>query len=72
MEARLTRDNFWNTNLSDIESTFLLNNSKITEYPTYLNDVVPEQGSVLLNKVINTDKILKQPTFFQSIYLFFK
>lgn len=67
MTVQLNRDNFWDTNLSDIESIFLPKGSKITDYDTYLDGAVPEQGSVLLNKVINSDRFIKTPTFIQKI-----
>jgi hypothetical protein len=41
--------------------------SKITDYVTYLDGTVPEQGSVLLNKVINTNNFVKEPTFLQKL-----
>jgi hypothetical protein len=44
-------DHFWNSDLSEIEAEFLGNDKKITDFSTYLNDVVPHQGSVLLGNV---------------------
>jgi hypothetical protein len=73
MSVQLTKDSFWETDLSDIEATFLLKGSKITDCKIYLDEIDPEQGSVLLDKVVHIDKIIKKPTFFQNIlYSFFK
>lgn len=68
----LTKDNFWNTDLSDIESVFLPKNKKVTDLDIHMNDSVPSQGSVLLNKVVNNDKLIKPVTFIQKInYILF-
>ncbi|MDX9902349.1 MAG: hypothetical protein RBT22_12755 [Aliarcobacter sp.] len=68
----LTKDNFWNTDLSDIESVFLPKNKKITDLEISMNDSVPSQGSVLLNKVVNNDKLIKPVTFIEKInYILF-
>ncbi|SFL15134.1 hypothetical protein SAMN05216302_103532 [Nitrosomonas aestuarii] len=48
---KLINDDFWNSDLSEIEAEFLDKGEKITDYPTYLNNVVPYQGSVLLDSV---------------------
>jgi hypothetical protein len=72
MQARLTQNNYWDTDLSVIEATFVKKGSKITDLSVYLNNTVPEQGSVLLDKVINTDNILKNPTFLQKLQFFLK
>ncbi len=72
MKTTLTKDNFWDTDLSDIESVFLQKNKKITDLDTYMNDSVPSQGSVLLHKVVNSDKLIEPVTFLQKInYILF-
>lgn len=64
----INKDSFWNTDLSIVEAAFLPRGKKITDLTTHLDSRVPVQGSVLLNKTINIDKIVKKPTFFQKIY----
>ena len=44
-------DPFWSSSLADIESSFLRCNESVTDMPTHLDDVVPHQGSVLLDSV---------------------
>lgn len=66
--ATINEDNFWSTNLEDIESTFLPKNSKITDLPTTLEESVPAQGSVLLHKVVNIDHIIKKPNFIKRMF----
>lgn len=44
-------DHFWNSDLSEIEAEFLGRDKKITDFSIYLNDVVPHQGSVLLDNI---------------------
>ena len=71
MTTHLTQNNFWDTDLSDLESTFLPNGKKITDLPVGLNNAVPPQGSVLLNKVVNIDNIVTKVTLFQKLKYFF-
>ena len=47
------KDTFWESDLIDIEKTFLKKGQEITDLPTILDDRVPPQGSVLLDRVIN-------------------
>lgn len=43
----ITKNNFWDTDLKDIESTFLKKGTSVTDLPIYLNDAVPPQGVIL-------------------------
>lgn len=70
MKTKLTKYNFWDTDLSDIESIFLPKNKKITDLNISMNDNVPSQGSVLLNKVVNNDRLIKPVNFIQKINYF--
>lgn len=51
---------FWESDLSEIEKSFL-NDRKITELPTTLDDRVPNQGSMLLDRVVNIDHVISKP-----------
>ena len=64
MTEHLTKNNFWDTDLSDIESTFLPSGQKVTDLPI--------QGSILLNKVVNADKIIPKVTFVYRMRHYFK
>jgi len=56
----ITKDNFWNTDLEDIESSFLKKGKKITDLEVHIDDKVPIQGdNVLLDKTINIDEVIK-------------
>lgn len=46
---------FWNTDLKDIEATFL-NGKVITQLPAYHSAAVPGQGSVLLEAAIDIER----------------
>lgn len=71
--TKITQNNFWDTDLSDIELSFLPKGKTITDLDAYLSDTVAEQGSVLLNKVVDTNKIVAPVSFFQKLnHLFFK
>ena len=59
--------NFWNTDLTEIESSFLPKGVKITDLPTTLDKLVPHQGSVLLDRVINIDSVISEPNFLAII-----
>ncbi|SFV69843.1 hypothetical protein MNB_SUP05-5-1140 [hydrothermal vent metagenome] len=52
-------DSFWNTDLEDIEKTFLASGQKITDLPTTLDNRVPPQGSSLLDRIANLDTYSK-------------
>lgn len=69
---QLTKENFWDTDLSDIESIFLKKNTKITDLNVYTDNRVPLQGSVLLNNTVNIDKVIKPLTFLQKIKFYLK
>ncbi len=72
MTTHLTKSNFWDTDLSEVESAFLPIGTKVTDLPTSLNNAVPPQGSVLLNKIVNIDKVVLEVTLFQKIKHFFR
>ena len=69
-ELTITKNNFWNTDLKDIEASFLPKNTKITDLPTILDDRVPPQGSVLLRNVANSDNEIPRVTISQKIKSF--
>lgn len=64
--------NFWDTDLEELESVFLPNGNKVTDLPTTLDKRVPSQGSVLLDKVINIDNFVKQPSVFNRLLFLFR
>lgn len=70
-ESTITKNNFWNTDLEDIEAVFLPKGKKITDLPTVLDNRVPAQGSVLLGKVSNSDNEIPRVTIFQKLKYFF-
>jgi len=70
-ESTITKNNFWNTDLEDIEALFLPKGKKITDLPTVLDNRVPAQGSVLLGKVSNSDNEISRITIFQKLKYFF-
>ena len=47
------KDKFWESDLIDIEKTFLKKGQEITDLPSILDDRVPSQSGTLLNRVIN-------------------
>jgi hypothetical protein len=65
------KTDFWNTDLKDLEALFLPDGKKITDYPIRLDNRVAPQGSVLLDKVINIDSVIKDVTILQKIKYFF-
>lgn len=72
MTTHLTKSNFWDTDLSEVESAFLPAGKKVTDLPISLNNAVPEQGSVLLNKVVNIDTVVPEVTFIQKLKHYFR
>ena len=70
--VRLNASNFWNTDLEDVESVFLPEGMKITDLPTTLDERIPTQGSVILDKTINVDDEVKAPKLIQKIVYFMK
>ena len=59
MRSHKKEDVFWDTDLEAIEKSFLKSNQKITDLPTKIDDRVPAQGSVLLDRVVNLDSYKK-------------
>lgn len=66
-------DQFWESDLSEIESQFLDKGQKITDLPTHMNKAVPLQGSVLLNNVYQYNESNNSFIHYlkNRIYLFF-
>lgn len=60
-------NNFWDTDIADIESVFLPVGVKITDLPTTLDKRVPHQGSVLLDRIVNIDNIVPNPSFLAKV-----
>ena len=71
-KAIITKNNFWNTDLKDIEALFLPKGKKITDLPTVLDNRIPPQGSVLLGNVANSDHEIPTITILQKIRYFFR
>jgi len=65
--TNLNASNFWNTDLEDVEAVFLPKGKKITDLPTTIDDRIPTQGSVILDKTINIDDEVKSPTLMQKL-----
>jgi hypothetical protein len=57
----INAQNFWDTDLEEIESAFL-GARKVTDLPTTLDRRVPHQGSVLLDSTVNIDTIVLKPS----------
>jgi len=68
--TNLNANNFWNTNLEDVEASFLPQGKKIIDLPTTLDERVPTQGSVILDRTININDEVKSPSVMQKILLF--
>lgn len=68
----LNANNFWNTDLEDVEATFLPKGKKITDLPTTLDERIPTQGSVILDKVISIDDEVKTPSLMQKFICFIR
>ena len=47
----------WDMDLSEVEGAFLRGKA-ITDLPTFLDNRVPAQGSVLLDRVVNIDHVV--------------
>ncbi len=67
--TQINTQNFWNTDLEEIESVFLIDGNKVTDLPTNLDKRVPSQGSVLLDKIINIDTFVKKPSVIDRVLL---
>lgn len=52
---KITKDNFWDTDLKDVEASFLPEGKTILDLPVYFNDVVP-CSNVLLSQSQNKQK----------------
>lgn len=69
-QSNLVKD-FWSSNLDEIEGSFL-RGKKITELPIRKSDPrVPSQGSVLLDRVIDIDKVISKPSRFMGKIIHF-
>lgn len=55
MTTRINSNNFWETDLAEVDRLFLPEGKKITDLPVKLDGRVPQQGSVLLGKTVNLD-----------------
>lgn len=64
----MNASSFWNTNLDEIEASFLPKGKKITDLPTTLDSRVPSQGSVLLNNTVNIDEIVSDPSILKQVF----
>jgi len=63
----LNADSFWDTDLEKLEATFLPKGKKITDLETTFDKRVPTQGSVILNRTINIDELVKTPSFIDRL-----
>ena len=67
MTTPINKDNFWDTDLEVLESVFLAK-KKITDLPVKEPDAsVPSTGSVLLDKTINIDNFVEEPSLLKRI-----
>lgn len=53
------KDKFWESDLEQIEQSFLKPGQKITDLPTTLDEGMPAQGSPLLDRIVNLDTYKK-------------
>jgi len=60
---------FWSRDLEEIESGFL--KGKVTELSVGLDDRVPTQGSVILDRTVDVDKEVKMPSFLKRLVIRF-
>jgi hypothetical protein len=58
----ITKENYWDTDLNVIESTFLNKDKTVVDLPVSCDNVVIEQGSVLLRNSVNLDEVFSQKT----------
>jgi len=65
--ANLNANSFWSTDLEELEATFLPKGKKITDLPTTFDKRVPTQGSVILDRTINIDELVKMPSLLQRL-----
>jgi len=65
-QRQVTGDTFWSSDLEDIEAVFLGNKTKVTDLPVKLNNNVPPQGSVLLNRTMNIDERLAKKSWWDK------
>lgn len=63
----MAKQDFWDTDLSKIESSFLPKGIKITDLPTTLDKRVPTQGSVLLDSIVNINDIVPAPSLLARV-----
>jgi len=63
---------FWDTDLTNIEATFLPKGKKITDLPVMLDSRVPSQGSVNLGNTINIDNEIKENNFLENLFFLMK
>ena len=60
--TNLTKDNFWDTDLEDIEATFLKKGTKITDLPVYQKQFVstpPLKDSLKIKLKVFLHKLIK-------------
>lgn len=70
--TQIRKDNFWESDLSDIERQFLPKGKKITDLKVGTDGRVPEQGSVLLGYTVSVDDVVPQPNLWARILYKFK
>ena len=62
-------DKFWNSDLEEVERCFL-KGKKITDLPIRSPDSrAPHQGSVLLDRAINIDSIVRKPNIATRLFV---
>lgn len=70
--TNLNANNFWDTDLEEVEAVFLAKGKKITDLPRTLDERVASQGSVILDKTINIDDEIEKPGLIRKIWYYLR
>lgn len=60
-------DVFWNTDLKELESSFFPKGVKVTNFSSTLDNRVPHQGSILLDRAVNIENFIKKPSVIKRL-----
>lgn len=67
MATEINANNFWTTDLKEIEVALLGKNVDVSSLPTRLDNRVPAQGSVMLDRAKDKKDMLQPATFFERL-----